>query len=90
MLVIFAFSILFWMFFEQAGDSFNFLAERSSTRDIGMQGLFGAGRLQRSSRCPGSQSVNSVAIIVLAPIPGYGWVKMGRNNPIIRASSASA
>jgi POT family proton-dependent oligopeptide transporter len=27
MLVIFAFNIMFWMFFEQAGSSFTFLAE---------------------------------------------------------------
>jgi Dipeptide/tripeptide permease len=31
MLIIFVFNILFWMFYEQAGSSFNFLRKRSST-----------------------------------------------------------
>ena len=31
MLIIFAFNVLFWMFFEQAGSSFSFLPTRSST-----------------------------------------------------------
>ena len=83
MLVIFVFNVLFWMFFEQAGSSFNFLAEKIVNRDIGMQGLFQA--LAGTDDFPVSwfQSVNSVAIIVLAPIMAWMWVKMGRNNPII-------
>ena len=83
MLVIFVFNVLFWMFFEQAGSSFNFLAEKIVNRDIGMQGLFQA--LAGTNDFPVSwfQSVNSVAIIVLAPIMAWMWVKMGRNNPII-------
>jgi POT family proton-dependent oligopeptide transporter len=83
MLVIFVFNVLFWMFFEQAGSSFNFLAEKIVNRDIGMQGMFQA--LAGTNDFPVSwfQSVNSVAIIVLAPIIAWLWVKMGRNNPII-------
>ena len=83
MLVIFVFNVLFWMFFEQAGSSFNFLAEKIVDRDIGMQGMFQA--LAGTNDFPVSwfQSVNSVAIIVLAPIIAWLWVKMGRNNPII-------
>jgi POT family proton-dependent oligopeptide transporter len=83
MLTIFVFNVLFWMFFEQAGSSFNFLAEKIVNRDIGMQGLFRA--LAGTDDFPVSwfQSVNSVAIIVLAPIMAWLWVRMGRNNPII-------
>jgi len=83
MLTIFVFNVLFWMFFEQAGSSFNFLAEKIINRDIGMSGLFNA--LAGTNDFPVSwfQSVNSVAIIVLAPIMAWLWVKMGRNNPII-------
>ena len=33
MLIIFAFNILFWMFFEQAGSSFTFLADKIVDRD---------------------------------------------------------
>ncbi|NOT88419.1 MAG: MFS transporter [Lysobacter sp.] len=73
MLIIFAFNILFWMFFEQAGSSFNFLAENIVDRTLG------------SWEFPTAwfQSVNSIAIIVLAPVIAWIWVKMGRRNPSI-------
>src|SRR5690606_13505010 len=35
MLIIFGFNVLFWMFFEQAGSSFNFLAQNIVNRDLG-------------------------------------------------------
>src|SRR5262249_14415388 len=35
MLIIFVFNILFWMFYEQAGSSFNFLAEKIVDRMFG-------------------------------------------------------
>ncbi len=83
MLIIFVFNVLFWMFFEQAGSSFNFLAEKIVNRDIGFVGTFQA--LAGTNDFPVSwfQSVNSVAIIVLAPIMAWLWIAMGRNNPII-------
>ena len=83
MLVIFVFNVLFWMFFEQAGSSFNFLAEKIVNRDIGFVGVFQA--LAGTNDFPVSwfQSVNSVAIIVLAPMLAWLWIRMGRNNPII-------
>jgi POT family proton-dependent oligopeptide transporter len=73
MLIIFAFNVLFWMFFEQAGSSFNFLADRIVDRNLG------------GWEFPTAwfQSVNSVAIIVLAPILAWLWVRMGRYNPTI-------
>ena len=83
MLVIFLFNILFWMFFEQAGSSFSFLADKIVDRDIGMQGLFQT--LAGESTFPNAwfQSVNSVAIITLAPVIAWIWVKMGKANPSI-------
>ncbi len=73
MLIIFGFNVLFWMFFEQAGSSFNFLAQNIVNRDLnGWE--FPVGWFQ---------SVNSVAIITLAPILAWLWVKMGKNNPSI-------
>lgn len=83
MLTIFVFNVLFWMFFEQAGSSFNFLADRIVNRDIGMEGMFNA--LAGEPRFPTSwfQSVNSVAIIALAPVLAWLWVRMGKNNPSI-------
>jgi POT family proton-dependent oligopeptide transporter len=73
MLIIFGFNVLFWMFFEQAGSSFNFLAQNIVNRDLGGW-IFPVGWFQ---------SVNSIAIITLAPIIAWLWVKMGSANPSI-------
>jgi len=76
MLIIFAFNVLFWMFFEQAGSSFSFLSDKIVDRELGGPGGF---------VWPNAwfQSVNSLAIITIAPILAWLWVKMGRNNPSI-------
>ncbi|GGZ70521.1 dihydroorotate dehydrogenase [Lysobacter xinjiangensis] len=73
MFIIFAFNILFWMFFEQAGSSFTFLSDKIVDRDFG------------GWTWPNAwfQSVNSVAIIVFAPIMAWLWVRLGRANPSI-------
>ncbi|MBB5209190.1 peptide MFS transporter [Chiayiivirga flava] len=73
MLIIFTFNIIFWCFFEQAGSSFNFLAQNIVERNLGGW-IFPVGWFQ---------SVNSVAIITLAPVLAWLWVRMGRNNPSI-------
>ncbi|WP_266183379.1 peptide MFS transporter [Dyella humicola] len=73
MLIIFVFNVLFWMFFEQAGSSFTFLADQIVNRQLG------------SFTFPNAwfQSVNSIAIIALAPLIAWIWVAMGRRNPSI-------
>jgi proton-dependent oligopeptide transporter, POT family len=75
MMIIFVFNILFWMFFEQAGSSFTFLADQIVNRQLG------------SFTFPTAwfQSVNSVAIIGLAPVMAWVWVKMAARsvNPSI-------
>lgn len=73
MLIIFTFNIVFWMFFEQAGSSFTFLADKIVDRELGFMTFPNAW----------FQSVNSVAIIVLAPIIAWLWVRMGKSNPSI-------
>ena len=73
MLLIFMFNVLFWCFFEQAGSSFNFLAQNIVDRDIGGW-IFPVGWFQ---------SVNSLAIITIAPILAWLWIRMGRANPSI-------
>jgi POT family proton-dependent oligopeptide transporter len=73
MLIIFAFNILFWVFFEQAGSSFTFLADQIVNRSFG----------DWTFPVAWFQSVNSVAIIVLAPIIAWIWVKLGSWNPSI-------
>ena len=70
MLIIFAFNIMFWMFFEQAGSSFTFLAEQIVNRDLG-RFVFPVAWFQ---------SVNAVAIIALAPIAAWVWVALARKN----------
>lgn len=76
MLIIFAFNILFWMFFEQAGSSFTFLADKIVDRD-----LFGPGGFVFSNAW--FQSVNPIGIIALAPVVAWVWIKLGKMNPSI-------
>jgi POT family proton-dependent oligopeptide transporter len=70
MMIIFTFNIMFWMFFEQAGSSFTFLADQIVNRNLG------------SFVFPTAwfQSVNSVAIIVLAPVVAWVWVWLAKRN----------
>jgi proton-dependent oligopeptide transporter, POT family len=76
MLIIFAFNVMFWVFFEQAGSSFTFLADRIVNRD-----LFGPGGFVFPNAW--FQTVNSLAIITLAPVIAWIWIRMGSANPSI-------
>ena len=75
MMIIFVFNIMFWMFFEQAGSSFTFLADKIVNRDLGSF-VF---------KTAWFQSVNSVAIIALAPVVAWIWVWLAKRhaNPSI-------
>ena len=64
MLIIFAFNILFWMFYFQLGTSFNFLAENLVDRQMFDGWVFPVGWFQ---------SVSPLAIIVLAPLVTIAW-----------------
>ncbi|TAL85267.1 MAG: peptide MFS transporter [Rhodanobacter sp.] len=78
MLIIFAFNVLFWMFFEQAGSSFNFLAQNIVERQMFDGWMFPVGWFQ---------SVNPVAIVLLAPLVTLIWAwldKRGREPSIPR------
>ena len=70
MMVIFAFNIMFWCFFEQAGSSFTFLADNIVNRNFG------------GWEFPTAwfQSVNSIAVITCAPIIAAIWVMLARRN----------
>ncbi|GGX87058.1 MFS transporter [Massilia dura] len=70
MMIIFAFNILFWMFFEQAGSSFTFLAENIVNRTFG----------DWTFPTAWFQSVNSIAIITCAPIIAAIWIFSARRN----------
>ncbi len=69
--VFFMSAVLFWAGFEQAGSSMNLFADRMTQRVI-----FGW-------EMPTSflQSVNSIFIILLAPVFGALWVRLGRRQP---------
>ena len=70
MLIIFVFNIMFWMFYEQAGSSFNFLAEKIVNR------MFGDWEFPVAW----FQSVNPIGVIALAPLVAMAWVAMGKRN----------
>jgi POT family proton-dependent oligopeptide transporter len=70
MLIIFGFNILFWMFFEQAGSSFTFLADNIVNRNFGGW-VFPTAWFQ---------SVNSIAIITCAPIIAWIWMVLAKAN----------
>lgn len=69
--VLFAASIVFFAVFEQTGSSINLFA-----RDYTQNTVFGFD-------FPSSwyQSINSLFIIILAPIFAWAWVKLGRKQP---------
>jgi POT family proton-dependent oligopeptide transporter len=69
--LLFVFSAIFWMAFEQAGSSLNlFATEKTSNRILGYE-------------FPSSwyQSVNSMFIIALAPVFNWLWLSLGRRQP---------
>ncbi len=70
MLIIFVFNVLFFMFFEQAGSSFTFLTNKIVNRNAWGFDIPVAWY----------QSVNSLAIIGIAPIIAAIWVYLGKRN----------
>ncbi|WP_195763810.1 peptide MFS transporter [Pseudoduganella rivuli] len=70
MMVIFTFNIMFWMFFEQAGSSFTFLAEYIVRRDFDGWTFPTAW----------FQIFNSLAIIFCAPLVAAVWVMLAKRN----------
>ncbi|RDS82866.1 MFS transporter [Dyella monticola] len=64
MLIIFAFNVLFWVFYYQLGTSFNFLAENLVDRRMPGGWIFPVAWFQ---------SVSPLAIIVLAPVVSLTW-----------------
>jgi POT family proton-dependent oligopeptide transporter len=70
-MVLFSFSTVFWMGFEQASTSFNAFADKlTDTRIFGWE--FPASWLQ---------AVNPLMIIALAPVVGAVWLKLGKRQP---------
>lgn len=65
------FVVFFWSAFEQAGASLTFFAEEQTQRDLGFFTV------------PASwfQSLNSIFVIVFAPVFAWLWIKLGRKEP---------
>jgi proton-dependent oligopeptide transporter, POT family len=69
--VFFMAAVLFWAGFEQAGSSMNLFTDRLMNRE-----LFG-----KTIPTSWFQSVNSIFLILLAPVFGALWIKLGRRQP---------
>jgi len=65
------FVIFFWSAFEQAGASLTFFAEEQTQRNLG------------SFEVPTSffQSLNSIFVVLLAPLFAWLWLKLGKREP---------
>jgi len=65
------FVVFFWSAYEQAGASLTFFADEQTQRDLGFVYV------------PASffQSLNSIFIIILAPIFAWFWLKLGKRDP---------
>jgi len=65
------FVIFFWSAFEQAGASLTFFADEQTQRDVG------------SFVVPAStfQSLNSIFVVLFAPIFAWLWLRLGKNEP---------
>lgn len=77
--ILFLFSLIFWASYEQAGSSFNLFADQYTNRTVsaGMAKLIGA------STFPAGwyQSVNSIFLILLAPLFSVMWLRLGSRQP---------
>ncbi len=70
-LVLFLASTVFWAVFEQAGSTLNLFAERSTDKQI----------LGFAVPASWFQSLNSLFIILLAPVFAWLWVRLGQREP---------
>jgi len=70
---IFMGSAMFWLISDQGGSTLSLFAERNTDRDIG------------GFEVPASwlQSVNPIAIVLLAPVFAFIWLKLGRRAPTL-------
>ena len=71
--LLFIAAAIFWSGFEQAGSSMNLFAERLTNRTV----------LGWEAPASWLQSINPLFIIVLAPVFGSLWVRLGSRNPSI-------
>ncbi|XXF75877.1 peptide MFS transporter [Myxococcaceae bacterium GXIMD 01537] len=75
--VLFSFVVLFWMAFEQAGNALNIWAEYNTNKQLG----------PISMTAEYYQSVNSVFIIIFAPLFALLWTVMARKGKEISSAA---
>ncbi|HYP06754.1 MAG TPA: peptide MFS transporter [Bryobacteraceae bacterium] len=68
---LFVAAAIFWSVFEQAGSTLNLFAERSTANRI----------LGYEYPAPFYQSVNSIFLVLLAPVFAWVWVRLGPKEP---------
>jgi proton-dependent oligopeptide transporter, POT family len=69
--ILFLFSIIFWMCYEQAGSSFNLFA-----RDFTNRTVFG-----REFPAGWYQAVPAIAVVILAPVFAWLWLRLSDRQP---------
>lgn len=84
--ILFLFSIIFWATFEQAGSSFNLFAARFTDRSVPASVLdllpvWIRSQVENGFPAGWFQSVNSIFLILLAPVFSLLWLKMGDRQP---------
>jgi POT family proton-dependent oligopeptide transporter len=70
-IVLFVFSTLFWGGFEQAGSSFNLFADRFTDRHV----------FAWEIPTPLFQALNSIFLVLLAPVLTLLWLRLGTREP---------
>ncbi|MFN0122525.1 MAG: peptide MFS transporter [Blastocatellia bacterium] len=83
---LFFFALVFWAVFEQAGSSFSLFARDYTDRTLtpAMQQMLPASlQAQATDGFPASwyQSVNSIFLIILAPVFAWIWLRLGNRQP---------
>ena len=68
---LFIAAAIFWSVFEQAGSTLNLFAERSTNNQV-----FG-----HAFPAPWYQSINSLFLILLAPVFAWLWIRLGPREP---------
>ena len=69
--VLFLGAVVFWSLFEQAGSTLTLFADRNTRNEI-FGHKFGSGSWQ---------SINSLWVVILAPVFAWIWIKLGHRNP---------
>lgn len=77
---IFVGAVMFWLIFDQMGSTINLFVQNSTDRHIG------------GFEIPAAwlQSVNSLGVIVLAPVYAWLWIRLGRKAPSLPTKFAFA